>query len=103
MVPPPFRVSVRNVAPSFLDISHFSIAGCQLAIPQKSPMVFQTESGDAGTSTIFLTSTAKADPAKQKLAAAIRKADFLIVPFGVRRFLPSPIVPQRRWVFTLIL
>src|SRR3954454_10717850 len=58
MLPPPFSDSVR-VLPS-ADSAHFSIAGCQLALPQKSPTLAHTASTDAAEVPLMLDSTAAA-------------------------------------------
>src|SRR5215471_875363 len=56
MVPPPFRDKVR-VLPS-AESSHFSIAGCHFAIPQKSPTFAHMASGESFEAALALDSSA---------------------------------------------
>ena len=55
--------------PSALS-THFSIAGCQFAMAQKSPIFFHRASGDIEDVIVTLDSSAKAGPMKIRKAAA---------------------------------
>src|SRR5262249_33110653 len=56
MVPPPFRDKVR-VLPS-AESSHFSTAGCHLAMPQKSPIFAHKASAESFEEALALDSSA---------------------------------------------
>src|SRR5262245_32358435 len=56
MVPPPFNDKVR-VLPS-AESSHFSSAGCHLAIPQKSPIFAHSASAESFEVALALDSSA---------------------------------------------
>src|SRR5262245_15978923 len=78
MVPPPFNDKVR-VRPS-ADSSHFSIAGCHFAIPQKSPIFAHRAS--AGSFEAALAADSSAWAASPDSMSAVPAATAVLIPMG---------------------
>src|SRR4029077_8960149 len=79
MVPPPFKDKVR-VRPS-AESSHFSIAGCHLTIPQKSPILAHRASAESFEAALAADSSAGA--ASPEKSSAVPAATAVLIPMGL--------------------